>query len=80
LKTLSYYAGNRTELYEKLSKILDMPALNGAISLDYLKELIKKDSPYFKVERSQTRVLPIKNYRRCFDSKDILTNVEKFLL
>ena len=40
---LSEYAGNRTELHEKLNKVLDMPTLGAAISLDYLKELIKKD-------------------------------------
>jgi len=44
LKQLANYAGNRVELYEKLSTIYDLPVLGPAISLDYLKELLKAKS------------------------------------
>jgi len=62
-----------------LSKVLDLPVLGGAISLDYLKSLISTDSPYFKVERDKTRPLPIKNFRRCFDGKETFKILEKLL-
>ena len=42
---------DRTELYEKLTKQLDLPVLGAAITLDYLKELLKANSAYFKITR-----------------------------
>jgi hypothetical protein len=79
LLKIAEYASNRTELYEKLSKVYDLPNLNGVVSLDYLKELINKDSKYFKIKRKLTRTLPVKNYRKVFDSKDTLKVLKKLL-
>ena len=36
-------------------------------------------SPYYRISRSATRVLPIKNFKRSFDSKEILKYLEKIL-
>jgi len=79
LKEISEYAGSRTELYEKLSKHLDLPIIGPCISLDYLKLLLQYNCPYFKITREMTRTLPIKNFRKQFDAKKTLEILEKLL-
>jgi len=76
---LAKYAGNREELYEKLSRKLDLPILGPAISLDYLKSLLKLNSPYFRIYRSQTRPLGMMKYRKRFDAKKTLILLETTL-
>ena len=51
LHDLASYAGNRTELYAKLSAVLDLPALTPVVSLDYLKSLLFANCPIFKITR-----------------------------
>lgn len=66
-------------MYQKLSKVIDLPVLGACISLDYLKELLKKNCKYFYITREKTRTLPIKNFRRCFDGKQTFNILEKLL-
>ena len=73
---LAEFAGNRTELYDKLATVLDLPALTPVVTLDYLYEIIKPRSSYFKIEREKTRTLPIVNYKRRFDAKQTLKVLE----
>ena len=56
---MAKFAANRTELYMKLSSKLDLPDLTPAVSLEYLKFLLKLNSPVFKITREETRTLPI---------------------
>ena len=79
LSNLAEYAGDRTELYAKLSTVLDLPILTPAVTLDYLKSLIMINCPVFKITREETRTLPIINYRRRFDAKATLKILEKVL-
>ena len=58
--------------------MFDLPQLSAAINMNYLKELIKKDCRYFKINRTLTRPLPEKNWK-CFDSKETLKALEKAL-
>ena len=79
LAQLAQYAGNRVELYQKLSTVLDLPTLCPAITLDYLKSLLLPDCPYFTITREETRMLPQANYKRRFDAKETLKILEKIL-
>jgi len=67
------------ELYDKLSIVYDLPVLGPSISLDYLKELLKPDCKFFKIERTKTRTLGISNVRKRFDAKTVLETLEKLL-
>ena len=79
MKQLAEYAGSREELYERLSRKLDLPVDGPAVSLDYLKSLLRHPCPYFKIERDKTRTLGIKKFRKRFDAKETLTILEKTL-
>lgn len=79
LKILSQYAGNRVELYEKLSKLYDLPKLGPAVTLDYLKGLLSKNCSVFKIQRELTRPLPQYNFRRRFDAKRTFLLLENLL-
>ena len=78
LKDITEYASSRTELYDKLSKVYDLPICNSTLTLNYLKTLITNPCPYFKIKRTKTRPLPDKSWK-CFDSRDTLRSLETLL-
>ena len=59
--------------------VLDLPYLSPVVNLDYLRALLKKNCPYFKITREETRTLPSSKYRRRFDSKKTLQILERVL-
>ena len=53
--------------------------MSGAITLDYLKDILKVKSSYFKIKREQTRTLGLAGVKKKFDAKKTLEILEILL-
>ena len=58
---------NRRKLYDGLQKVYDLPNFGPAVTTDYLREIMKENSKFLKVPRSETHPVP-KGVRRNFHS------------
>jgi len=75
---LSKMAANRSELYEKICPVYDIPKLTPSVSLDYLKEILKTKSKFLKVPRNRTHPIPHSEVKR-FKALDTYVLLEGLL-
>ena len=71
-------APNRRKLYDALQKVYDLPNYGPMITTDYLREIMKANSRFIKVKRSDTHTIP-KGIRRNFSSITTLHWLVKLL-
>ena len=71
-------APNRRKLYDILQKVYDLPNFGPAVTTDYLREIMKKDSRFLKVKRDETHTIP-KGTRRNYNSIETLHWLIKIL-
>ena len=69
---------NRRKLYDLLQKVYDLPNYGPVCTIEYLRELIKPDCRYIKVERIETHTIP-KGTRRNYNSIETLHLLVKTL-
>ena len=69
LKDISSKAPTRKKLYGICQKVYDLPNFGPSMSQEYLAEIIKPDSKYLKVMRSETHTIP-KGQKRNWNSVD----------
>ena len=71
LLELAQKAPNRRKLYDILQKVYDLPNFGPAVTTEYLREIMKKDSLFIKVKREETHTIP-KGTRRNYNSVETL--------
>ena len=71
-------APNRRKLYDILQKVYDLPNYGPALTMDYLKEQIKPNSRFLKVNRDDTHTIP-KGTKRNYNSIETLHLLVKTL-
>ena len=71
-------APNRRKLYDILQKVYDLPNFGPAVTTEYLRTIMQKDSIFLKVKRDFTHPIP-KGTRRNFNSIETLHMLIKTL-
>ena len=71
-------APNRRKLYDILQKVYDLPNFGPAVTTEYLREIMRKNSSFLKVKREQTHTIP-KGTRRNYNSIETLHMLIKTL-